>query len=45
MNLIISAIVGGLIASTVTIGGVQAFRSSSDTKPVSQDRLFEYASE
>lgn len=44
MNLIISAIVGGLTASVVTIGGIQAYQGS-DPKPVSNEQLFEYASE
>ncbi|MFD0804592.1 hypothetical protein ACFQ0K_00725 [Nocardioides caeni] len=44
MNLIISAVVGGLVASAVTIGGIQAYQGG-DPKPVSQDKLVEYASE
>lgn len=44
MNFIISAIVGGLVASAVTVGGIQAYQGS-EPKPVSNDQLFEYASE
>jgi hypothetical protein len=41
MNLIISAVVGGLVASAVTIGGIQAYQGA-DPKPVSNEKLFEY---
>ena len=42
MNFVISAIVGGLVATAVTLGGVQAIQGS-DQKQVSEDTLFEYS--
>ncbi len=42
MNFVISAFVGGLIATAVTIGGVQAIQGS-DQKPVQANTLFEYS--
>jgi len=44
MNLIISGVVGGLIALAATFGGVQAYQGGNP-EPVSQNKLFEYASE
>ncbi|WP_280637285.1 hypothetical protein [Nocardioides sp. W7] len=44
MNFIISGVVGGLVALTATFGGIQAYQGS-DPSPVSNDKLFEYASE
>jgi len=42
MNFVISAIVGGLVATAVTVGSVQAIQGS-DQKQVSNDTLFEYS--
>jgi hypothetical protein len=42
MNFVISAVVGGLIATAVTVGGVQAIQGS-DQKPVKANTLFEYS--
>ncbi len=42
MNFVISAVVGGLIATAVTFGGVQAIQGA-DQKPVNADTLFEYS--
>lgn len=42
MNFVISAIVGCLCASAVSVGAVQAIQGS-DQKPVSNEQLFEYS--
>lgn len=43
MNFVISAVVGGLVAAAVTVGGVQAIQA--DQKPVKAETLFSYSDE
>jgi hypothetical protein len=42
MNFVISAVVGGLVAAAVSVGGVQAIQGA-DQKPVKAETLFEYS--
>jgi hypothetical protein len=42
MNFVIAAIVGGLVATAVTFGSVQAIQDP-DQKPVKSETLFEYS--
>jgi hypothetical protein len=42
MNFVISAVVGGLVATAVTFGGVQAIQGAYQ-KPVKAETLFEYS--
>lgn len=42
MNIIIAAIVGGLIGTAVTVGGVQIYQGSGQ-KPVKAETLFRYS--
>lgn len=42
MNFVISAVIGGLVAATATVGGVQAIQGA-DQKPVKAETLFEYS--
>jgi len=45
MNLIISMIVGALASGAVLVGGVEAYQSGTDQKPVSKSELYTYSSE
>ena len=45
MNVIISTIVGALASGAVLVGGVQAYQSGTEQKPVSQNELYTYSSE
>ncbi len=42
MNFVIAAVVGGLMAATVSVGAVQAIKEP-DQKPVQADTLFKYS--
>ena len=42
MNIVISAIVGGLVATAVFVGGVNAI-SQTDQKPVKAETLYAYS--
>jgi hypothetical protein len=42
MNIIISGFVGALVATAVTVGGINAV--NEDTKPVAQSELYTYSS-
>lgn len=42
MNFVIAAVVGGLVAGAVSMGGVQAIQGA-DQKPVSKETLFAYS--
>ena len=42
MNILIAAIVGGLVATAVTVGTVQAIEGA-DQKPVKAETLFQYS--
>jgi hypothetical protein len=44
MNLIISSVVAALGSTALVFGGVQAYQSSTDQDPVSQDQLYTYSS-
>jgi len=44
MNILIATIVGGLVATGVTFGAVQAIQGP-DQKPVKADTLFQYSDE
>jgi hypothetical protein len=43
MNIIISGFVGALVATAVTVGGINAV-ANKDTKPVAQSELYTYSS-
>lgn len=42
MNIIISAVVGGILATAALVGGVHAAQGG-DQKPVQADRLYSYS--
>lgn len=42
MNFVIAAVVGGLVAAAVSVGGVEAIEGA-DQKPIKAETLFEYS--
>ena len=42
MNIIVSAVVGSILATAALVGGVQAAQGG-DQKPVGADRLYSYS--
>lgn len=42
VNIIVSAVIGGILATATLVGGVQAAQGG-DQKPVGADRLYSYS--